>query len=42
MELRNAEDVRDFLRTKVGLRRCLEINEDEFLTFSGKKLGKKA
>lgn len=42
MELRSAEDVRDFIRTKVGLRRCLEINEDEFLTFSGKKLGKKA
>ena len=42
MELRSAEDVRDFIRTKIGLRRCLEINEDEFLTFSGKKLGKKA
>jgi hypothetical protein len=36
------EDVRDYLKSRIALRKCLEIGEDEFMSIGVKKGGKKA
>lgn len=42
IEVKDVPDVREFLRNRLALKKCLEINEDEFLHVGGRKLGKKA
>jgi hypothetical protein len=42
MEVKNVEDVQEFLKHRLGLRKCLEISEEEFVGAGRRKGVKKA
>lgn len=42
LELKDVTDVREFIKNKISLRKCLEISEEDFLNFGMRKNIKKA
>jgi hypothetical protein len=42
MELKDVPDVREHIKNKLALRKCLEISEDDFFNFGVRKPAKKA